>query len=254
MKKSYAVVVIYWLTLTLFNACSYLPEEYIALDSINIEETPNYIALTPAETTAKQVGILFYPGGLVDPHAYIPMFQNIVNEQNHPIVILKVAANLAITNTSKGINAQSDFEEITDWVIGGHSLGGAVAGIDVSNNPDEYKGLFLLGAYTTSDLSDWNGAALSLYGEFDELLDQEKFLENESNLPTRFDVATLNDIPDTLTTQQTIYHEIKGGNHAYFGNYGEQEGDGTATINRTEQQAEVAQYLQKFLEVNALNY
>lgn len=31
---------------------------------------------------------------------------------------------------------------------------------------------------------------------------------------------------------------VEGGNHAYFGNYGEQEGDGTATISREQQQEE----------------
>ncbi len=30
--------------------------------------------------------------------------------------------------------------------------------------------------------------------------------------------------------------QIVGGNHAYFGNYGEQEGDGVASISREAQQ------------------
>ncbi len=33
---------------------------------------------------------------------------------------------------------------------------------------------------------------------------------------------------------------VEGGNHASFGNYGEQEGDGTATISREQQQKEAA--------------
>ena len=32
---------------------------------------------------------------------------------------------------------------------------------------------------------------------------------------------------------------IEGGNHAWFGNYGQQEGDGTASITREEQQKQV---------------
>lgn len=34
----------------------------------------------------------------------------------------------------------------------------------------------------------------------------------------------------------TIFTEIEGGNHAQFGWYGPQDGDGTATISRAEQQ------------------
>ena len=45
------------------------------------------------------------------------------------------------------------------------------------------------------------------------------------------DAETL--LPDT--TERIV---VEGGNHAYFGNYGEQEGDGTATISREQQQEE----------------
>ena len=44
-------------------------------------------------------------------------------------------------------------------------------------------------------------------------------------------------VPDVIT--------IEGGNHAQFGNYGLQQGDGTATISAESQQSEtVAQILQ----------
>ena len=36
---------------------------------------------------------------------------------------------------------------------------------------------------------------------------------------------------------------IEGGNHAQFGNYGDQSGDGTAVISREEQQQQVIQAL-----------
>ena len=39
---------------------------------------------------------------------------------------------------------------------------------------------------------------------------------------------------------------IKGGNHAQFGNYGEQAGDGTATISREEQQDQTAKAILEF--------
>ncbi|NTW09008.1 MAG: alpha/beta hydrolase, partial [Anaerolineaceae bacterium] len=36
----------------------------------------------------------------------------------------------------------------------------------------------------------------------------------------------------------TILQVIEGGNHAQFGNYGPQPGDGTATISTAEQQSQ----------------
>ena len=41
--------------------------------------------------------------------------------------------------------------------------------------------------------------------------------------------------------------EISGGNHAYFGNYGEQKGDGKATITREEQQKIAVKEIMEFI-------
>ena len=39
--------------------------------------------------------------------------------------------------------------------------------------------------------------------------------------------------------QRTVDIQFAGGNHAYYGNYGEQDGDGKAGISREEEQATV---------------
>ena len=41
--------------------------------------------------------------------------------------------------------------------------------------------------------------------------------------------------------------DIEGGNHAYFGNYGEQAGDGQATISRDDQQEQTAEAIASML-------
>jgi hypothetical protein len=40
---------------------------------------------------------------------------------------------------------------------------------------------------------------------------------------------------------------IEGGNHAYFGMYGEQKGDGAATITNLEQITTTANYIIEFI-------
>ena len=45
-------------------------------------------------------------------------------------------------------------------------------------------------------------------------------------------------LPDT--TERIV---VEGGNHAYFGNYGEQAGDGRAELTREEQPAQVVDAL-----------
>ena len=46
---------------------------------------------------------------------------------------------------------------------------------------------------------------------------------------------------------------IEGGNHAYFGAYGEQEGDGTATVTPAEQVRQTAEAILSMLEVSHEN-
>ena len=49
-------------------------------------------------------------------------------------------------------------------------------------------------------------------------MNREKYAENKANLPENFTEVI-----------------IEGGSHAYFGMYGEQEGDGTASISAQSQ-------------------
>jgi hypothetical protein len=86
----------------------------------------------------------------------------------------------------------------------------------LSKNTDKFDGLILLGAYSTADLTGCH--VLSLYGSEDGVMNREKYEKYKSNLPTDFTEII-----------------IEGGNHAYFGMYGEQDGDGRATISNTEQ-------------------
>ena len=64
---------------------------------------------------------------------------------------------------------------------------------------------------------------LSTYGSNDLVLNRENVN------------ATLALLPPGTTVQV-----IQGGNHAQFGNYGPQPGDGTATISAADQQAQAA--------------
>jgi len=233
-------------------SCSYLPEDVNLNAAVSMTETPDYIALSPANAVPESTGIMFYPGGLVDPHAYIEPMQELVSQDNRQVVILKVAANLAIANNNKAYRFRNDFNGISDWVIGGHSLGGVVACMDAAAHREAYKGLFLLAAYSVSDLSDWDAPVMLLTAEFDVVGNPGDLVVNEPNLPPRLDAATLVEIPATGTIGQTIYHDIAGGNHSQFGTYGAQEGDGEATISAAAQQAEVRDFLRAFLQVNNL--
>lgn len=92
-----------------------------------------------------------------------------------------------------------------------------------ADHADELDGLLLLAAYSTKDLSDSDLAVVSLVGSEDGVINRDKLAKYADNLPK-----------DT-----TVDIQFAGGNHAYYGNYGEQDGDGKAGISREEEQATV---------------
>ena len=101
----------------------------------------------------------------------------------------------------------------------GHSLGGAMAASFSANHDEEIDQLVLLAAYSTEDLSEKEIEVFSFYGTEDKVLNMAKYEEYYSNLP-----------------EDVIEEVIEGGNHANYGYYGMQDGDGKANITREEQQ------------------
>ena len=162
-------------------------------------------------------GLIFYPGGKVEYTAYIPLMQQLASE-DILCVLVEMPFNLAVFDIDAADGIQEQYPEIEDWYIGGHSLGGSMAAAYLEEHQDEFAGLILLGSYSTADISDTDIDVLSVYGSEDTVLNAEKYAENKSNLPEHF-------------------HEvvIDGGCHAYFGMYGNQDGDGTPDINNETQ-------------------
>lgn len=162
-------------------------------------------------------GLIFYPGGKVEYTAYEPLMASCA-EKGILCVLVEMPFNLAVFDMNAADGIQGKFPEIEKWYIGGHSLGGSMAALYLSENSDAFEGLVLLGSYSTEDLSDIGLKVLSVYGSEDKILNREKYDENKTNLPDDFTEIV-----------------IKGGCHAYFGMYGNQEGDGTPTITQSEQ-------------------
>jgi len=100
----------------------------------------------------------------------------------------------------------------------------------LSKNPEDFSGIVLLGSYSTADLSSLEIKALSIYGSEDGVMNREKYAKNTKNLPENFTEII-----------------IEGGAHAYFGMYGEQVGDGAASISAENQISMTALYISDFM-------
>lgn len=179
-----------------------------------------------------ETGLILYPGGLVDAAAYAPLAQQVAAE-GILSVIVPMPFGLAVLGTGRGQDVIDAHPEIRHWMIGGHSLGGAMAAGFVEDNPGATDGLVLLAAYPagSTDLSSLSLDVISLYGSEDDVVGDEPR-------------TSLDRLPDG--TELIV---IGGGNHAQFGDYGPQRGDGVATISREAQQRQTVQAISELARV-----
>lgn len=187
-------------------------------ETIKVEN--NKIVLYPQKENEDKIGFIFYPGGKVEYDAYVPLLERL-SKEGILVVLYKMPFNLAVFDINAAKTAFEEFPEVNRWYIGGHSLGGAMASDFANKNKEKLQGLVLLGAYPVKKI---DFPILTIVGSEDGVINRKK-------------LEGLN-----IT-------EIEGGNHAYFGNYGPQNGDGKATISREkQQQITVKQIIQFFFK------
>jgi len=195
--------------------------------------TDGHLTFQPAAPAS--TGFVFYPGGRVSPEAYAPPLRAIA-EAGYLSVIVPVPFGLAVLDPNAADAVIEAHPEIDQWVIGGHSLGGAMAAQYALGHPETIDGLALWAAYPPdgTDLSDTDLAVTSIFASNDGLATIDDIEASAARLP-----------------QDTTFVRIEGGNHAGFGWYGTQDGDGEATITREEQQDETVAATLAVLEKTA---
>ena len=193
----------------------------ISDDDVTVEQIDGAVVFMPAEPVD---GMIFYPGGKVSHDAYAPLMRAYA-EEGMACILLEMPFDLAVFDMNAADDYRYLYPEIGNWYLGGHSLGGAMAASYLEGHIEEYEGLILCAAYSTVDYSTSDLKIVSMYGSNDKVLNAEKYEECRANLPE--DVSEL---------------VIEGGNHAFFGTYGLQEGDGTATIANDSQIATAVDY------------
>ncbi|MCU0478425.1 MAG: alpha/beta hydrolase [Chloroflexi bacterium] len=200
-----------------------LPEATAALASspaASFSEEATGLTYTPVGASPT-TGLILYPGAKVPAAGYAPTARAIA-EEGYLVVVVPMPLNFAIFDVDAASGVIAAHPGITRWVIGGHSLGGAMAAQYAADNPGAVDGLALCGAYSASDLAASGLAASSVYGSLD------------AAAPKIEDPATQSLLPAT-----TVYDRIEGGNHEQCGWYTGQPNDPPATITREDQQIRI---------------
>lgn len=222
LKRSLSVLAVIFI-LVLGAGYLYVSDYYHALpDSLSLYQSAEVQAdkIHVFGDKEAEIGVIFYPGGKVEAAAYAKLMDEIA-QSGVAVFLLDMPFNLAVFDADAADDVRIENPQIKTWYLSGHSLGGAMAASHLSKRPDTYAGLILLAAYPLEPLSE---PLLILRGSEDQVLNLSKLEGYESIV-------------------------IQGGNHAYFGSYGEQEGDGVATITADEQRYSTVNAIRSFIGI-----
>lgn len=163
-------------------------------------------------------GFIFYPGAKVEHTSYEPLMMACAR-QGVLCIVVEVPYRVAFFDINAADGIQALYPQVDNWFIGGHSLGGSMAAFYVAEHTEEYEGLILCASYSTVDLSGTDLEILSIYGDQDGVLNMDN----------------LNEATAYISTDDLLYCVIANGNHAFFGMYGPQDGDGEGTVGNIDQ-------------------
>ncbi|HOX17664.1 MAG TPA: alpha/beta hydrolase [Spirochaetales bacterium] len=211
--------------------------------AVSVIEAARWTAFVPATPGPDpgRAGFIFYPGAYVAPEAYAPWLRRLA-ESGRVAVAVKVPFGVALLGAGRAAAVMEAFPATRAWALGGHSLGGVAAasfaaktlGRGAAGNPAEaiIAGIAFLASYPAggADLSGAPWPVLSLSASEDLLATAADIEEYRHLLPAH-----------------AAFRVIEGGNHAGFGSYGAQKGDGASTLAVGAQEDLVVSELADFL-------
>jgi pimeloyl-ACP methyl ester carboxylesterase len=182
-----------------------------------------------------RAGLVLYPGAFVDPVAYAPAARALAH-QGFLVALVPMPFGVPLLGVDRAAAVITANPAVPIWVVGGHSLGGVAASSFALRRGDQLGGLVLWAAFPSGsdDLAGLPLEVVSIYGELDPLSTPERVLASRPLLPP-----------------SARFVEVRGGNHAQFGWYGEQFRDRPAAISREEQQRRIVEATAELLNLVA---
>ncbi|WP_083936366.1 alpha/beta hydrolase [Nocardiopsis ganjiahuensis] len=203
--------------------------------AVVVERRDGSVVIAPAEDPSG-VGVVFYPGARVEAEAYAAAWAPVVARSGATVVVPDLRLNLALFDPARGESAVEAAPGISEWYLGGHSMGGAFAAqyLGSGDGDVEWAGLVLWASYPTesSGLAERDDlGVLSVAGGNDGVLTADEMAERAPYLP-----------------ENAVTEVIEGMNHAQFGAYGEQSGDSAPELTDEEAHEALAEVTGDFLD------
>lgn len=185
-----------------------------------------------------ETGVVFYSGARVEADAYVAVWAPVVARTGATVVLPDLRLNLALLDSARAENAVEAAPEVSEWYLGGHSMGGAFAAqhLGTGDGDAEWAGLVLWASYAieSADLAERDDLrVLSVAGGRDGVLLPDEVEERRPNLP-----------------EGAVVEVIEGMNHAQFGAYGDQAGDEEPELTNDQAHQALTEVTAAFLEAS----
>jgi pimeloyl-ACP methyl ester carboxylesterase len=197
--------------------------------TVRVEKAGGIRRFTPSCDAGAGVGLLFFPGALVDPAAYAPLARAVA-ETGVPVAIVDLPRRGALGGAEdpelldRARSVMRSAAGPRRWIVAGHSRGAVVASNLASENPAGLAGVVLIGTTHPRDvdLSGLTVPVTKIVGTRDGIARLSAVTANQHLLPA-----------------STRWVRIEGGNHSQFGWYGFQPGDRFAAISADAQRSQM---------------
>ena len=201
--------------------------------SVQVTETEEFILFDGAGT---EDALVFYPGARVEAAAYSPLMMRLA-ENGTDCFLCRMKYNFAMLDAeaAEDVRAAAGNNNYRRWYLGGHSLGGVTAaGLvtqgEAADETSDWDGIVLLAAYPTEPITV---PTILIYGTNDGVVEPEEYRRIGEN---------------GLWPEDFTEVRLEGGNHAQFGDYGEQNGDNKAEMSFDEQLDKTAAAITEWIE------
>lgn len=224
----------------------------------------NYDLFLPPDTSSK-IGLIFYPGYLVNHTAYAPIMARLSDGGVLVCVMSLEPLRMSFDSAEElkknalvvmyDVLSTTDYKDI-EWVAGGHSTGAKNASVltmemmpgisksilwGISPSIKVLRGISKKNEILRALLKDSAVDVLIINGTEDGIIS----MASKDSIET-----ILREMQPDGAKGRTTYMTVEGGNHAGFGHYGPETRDGKRTITLENQQQTVIEMTLNFLLKN----
>lgn len=192
-----------------------------------VEPGEGLVVMKPAGE-ANETALLYFPGARVSAYAYLwPLLD--VAASGTTVVIAQPLMNMALFDP-RGLDSFAPAAPgATTWILAGHSLGGVKACLEAADA--RVSALVLFASYCANDISSLEREVRVVLGGADGVIDLDAVNTAAALLP-----------------DSSVVVSIPGANHASFGTYGPQPGDGIATREPSQVRKEITTLVAELLK------